>query len=272
MNIVTFVSIYTSTLCTVWSLNDTERNRIDQTPNHLTVSEGRTANLTCTVSADGILDFIINWLHRPSKATNQTYILFMNQSKVNLSIGMEITRDQNIYRSMLSINNLQQGDSGTYYCELMILDPPSTGGVMGSGSRLMVTGSDSQKGKLWWLYLLICLLLFVIFFLAISCWKAKQKQSIVPSDSAPGTVLEEISGPDRSTYATLSSTTVTANRQAEELEVVYSDTVIKRTTNASTETAEYSAVKICKANPKAKSGDGDEMCVVYSQVLREEKH
>ncbi|XP_072911515.1 uncharacterized protein [Hemitrygon akajei] len=271
MNLVIFISVYVSTFCTGWSQSVTEGIRVHQTPSYLTVPEGGRANLTCNFSADNILDFTINWLHRSEKSTNQTYVIYMNNTSKNLSTKMETTKEQSIIRSELSINNLQQEDSGTYYCELMTLNPPSTEGVLGNGSRLIVTGSDFPTNKRQYLYLLMGVLLLVIFLLVARRWNAKQIQAIVHGDSVPATTQEEISGPEKSTYATLSSATVTEASYSAELEVVYSYPVIKNTTHTSAETAEYAALKICEGPPKAQSGDEDVSPVVYSQMLRKEK-
>ncbi|XP_078408985.1 uncharacterized protein LOC144687101 [Cetorhinus maximus] len=119
----------------------------------------------------------------------------MDRCKGNQSIRVVNRKDQDRNVSQISISRLQPGDSGTYYCELMSLNPPSTKGMRGNGSTLTVTESfkdpDSRKIKVQW-PLLLCLLviLCVIFLVAARNRKARQKQLVEPSALSTGTVPE----------------------------------------------------------------------------------
>ncbi|XP_067861672.1 uncharacterized protein [Heptranchias perlo] len=193
----------------------------------------------------------------------------MDKSKGNHSNRLVNTKDQERNINKLSITSLQQRDSGTYYCELMILSPPSKGGLRGNGSRLIVTEPDSWKNKSSWLYLLLCP--FIILLLAVCSWKAKQKQLVECNASSTRTVPEATSGPDGSTYATLFSSRIEETPQNVNLEVVYSDPLKERNApNPSTDEMEYSAVKTCKAEAKAQSGNGQQM--IYSQLQFKENN
>ncbi|XP_041058997.1 uncharacterized protein LOC121286047 [Carcharodon carcharias] len=195
MNIMILILMQMSIFCPDWTLSAAEGIRVYQTPDSLLVTEGGTANLTCVYSADEIQDFVINWLHQPRNQNNPTYIIYMDRCKSNQSIRVVNRKDQDRNVSQISINRLQPGDSGTYYCELMSLNPPSTEGMRGNGSTLTVTESfkdhDSWKVKVQWSFLL-CLLviLCVVFLVAARNRKARQKQSVEHSVLFTGTVPE----------------------------------------------------------------------------------
>ncbi|XP_078410778.1 uncharacterized protein LOC144687998 [Cetorhinus maximus] len=195
MNILILIWMQMSIFCPDWTLSAAEGIRVYQTPDSLLVTEGGTANLTCVYSADEIQDFVINWLHQPKNQNNQTYIIYMDRCRRNQSIRVVNRKDQDRNVSQILISRLQPGDSGTYYCELMSLNPPSTEGMRGNGSTLTVTESfkdpDSWKVKVLW-PLLLCLLviLCVIFLVAARNRKARQKQSVEHSVLFTGTVPE----------------------------------------------------------------------------------
>ncbi|XP_067911700.1 uncharacterized protein [Heterodontus francisci] len=254
-----------SIACTEWVLTVAEGIWVEQNPESLTVSEGGTANLTCAYSVDKTRDFVINWLHQPRKQKNQTYVYYMDSCKNKQSIRLVNTKDHERNINQLTITHLQQEDSGTYFCELMILSAPSTEDLKGNGSRLLVTASDPSKSKDSWHYLLLCLLvIFVILLLTLYSWKAKRKRLVEYRASTTDTIPEDTSRSDRITYATLSPARMKETPQNVNLEIVYSDPLIERKAPNTTAKAKDSAAETCKTEPKAQSGNEEQM--LYSHL------
>ncbi|GCC20671.1 hypothetical protein chiPu_0019236 [Chiloscyllium punctatum] len=219
-----------SNFCPDWSQGAAEGIRVEQTPGTLLVTEGATANLSCQYAADGIQDYAINWLHRPADRSNQTeVIIYMDKHNGNKSVRLVHTIDRERNISQLSISDLQMGDSGTYYCELMVLNPPSTKELVGKGSILTVMG----------------------------------KKGVEHCSPPTGTVPEDTSRSGTTIYATLFS--ARNGEDPQDLEIVNSDPLVeKKATDISPAEVEYSTVNRRKAEPKTESGHDVQM--VYSKL------
>ncbi|XP_038674178.1 uncharacterized protein LOC119977397 [Scyliorhinus canicula] len=262
-NILTLMWVLMSSFGPNGPLSVAEGIWIDQRPHNLSVTEGGTANLTCDYSAAEIRDFEINWLHQPINQINQTYVIYMNSCKTNQSIRVVQTKDRDRNMSQISITHLQRGDSGTYYCELMVLSMLPSVGMKGNGSTLIVTEKTSSRtSQETWLYLLLCpsVILCVISLVAVCRWEAKRKQLTDPSVPSTGTGPQDTARADRTIYATVCSAKM--KETLPNLEIVYSDPLVeKNVPSTSTAQVDYSTVNFRRADPKT---EDDPM--VYSQL------
>ncbi|XP_072443033.1 uncharacterized protein [Chiloscyllium punctatum] len=253
-----------SNFCPDWSQGAAEGIRVEQTPGTLLVTEGATANLSCQYAADGIQDYAINWLHRPADRSNQTeVIIYMDKHNGNKSVRLVHTIDRERNISQLSISDLQMGDSGTYYCELMVLNPPSTKELVGKGSILTVMERDQCRNLFPYQLLCIPLILCVIFLSVVFNKKAKRKKGVEHCSPPTGTVPEDTSRSGTTIYATLFS--ARNGEDPQDLEIVNSDPLVeKKATDISPAEVEYSTVNRRKAEPKTESGHDVQM--VYSKL------
>eukprot|EP00062_Callorhinchus_milii_P022256 gi/632979845/ref/XP_007906700.1/ PREDICTED: programmed cell death protein 1-like [Callorhinchus milii] len=159
-------------LCLHFQVADCAAPEVNQSPAYLSISEGKTANLSCVYAVNKCEDVMINWFYKPPNQGNLTCILFSGNPRGKASHRLRNITDIEQNTNWLSIENLQREDSGTYYCVLEILTPPFNN-VRGNGSRLVVTGPESQKGQDSWKWLLGCIPMVFLLFLLVIFWRRK---------------------------------------------------------------------------------------------------
>ncbi|XP_072918457.1 immunoglobulin lambda-1 light chain-like [Hemitrygon akajei] len=117
---------------------------LNQTPVSGPVSTGQTARLECRIQNGNVGSYVFEWdRHRPGKRPEGVIKDWANNiicRGPGITDRFQTSRDTSTNSHILTIVNLEPGDSATYYCRVW-----DSGWFYGPGTSLEIKSSESRK-------------------------------------------------------------------------------------------------------------------------------